>query len=89
MIKDPKQLKPGQYIVASGSLHWTAKPGTKRIRSGRIGKQISGIPRPGVMIHWDDGITALLPFSTSDGWWSTSTVVNTEQEKLALIMKLS
>lgn len=83
MVINPSELKVGQFIIFV-----SAENSNKFIGSGKVMKHISGIPYPSVMIKWDNGNTEIEKYSAIKTWWNVY-VANTEQEKLALLMKLS
>jgi hypothetical protein len=94
MIKNPKELKPGQIVVAPPTKEvnkgWRDASYARMIswRYGTVKKHISGVPHPGVFISWDNGLGLILEYNAVD-CWEEYYVVNTDQERLALMMKLS
>lgn len=94
MIKEPRELKAGQIIVMP-----PAKNGFIRVgnayqdtlhpwRFGIVKKHINGIPRPGLLIEWEDHGKSIHEYDHPYPW-NCIHIANNEQEKLALLMKLS
>lgn len=95
MIKEPKELKAGQIVIAppdkEESFSWRDASYYNRTtnwRSGTVVKHISGVPNPGVYIKWDNGFGFIIEYD-AEICWEKYHAVNNEQERLALMLKLS
>jgi hypothetical protein len=83
-MSDLNYVKPGQFLIYS----WKDSTGLK-VRAGKIKKVITGTPYPCIAIDWDDGCNERWTLSSLSSTQFNVQIIDTEQEKLALLLKLT